>query len=202
EGSRSAGREQIGEQTDGVHRAKRQDLEIGAADRARGAELGNRRGRFGEIHDEDARERPLADLSQGGFERRFEGQVVVELLITDASLDPVEGRLILRNGDDAFAIRLLRGRRRGGDGGGWSKGCAYRQDYNRARARSLVACKGGDRGAGVGRPEWTVRRQIGPAADPLAAIDRRDAGENAGPRALPDGRSGPRRDHGVPVGVP
>ena len=119
---RSAGREQIAEQTDVVHGAERQDLEIGAADRPRGAELGNRRGRFGEIHNEDARERPLADLSQGGFERRFEGQVVIELLITDASLDPVEGRLILQDGDDAFAIRLLRGRRRGGDGGGCSHG--------------------------------------------------------------------------------
>src|SRR5712691_5448345 len=44
---RRAGREQIAEQADVVHGAERQELEIAAADRARRAELGDRRGRLG-----------------------------------------------------------------------------------------------------------------------------------------------------------
>ena len=67
---------------------------------------------FGEIEDQDARRGPLADAPQRGIERRLEGQLVVELQLADDPLDAVEGRLILEDGDDALAIRLLSARRR------------------------------------------------------------------------------------------
>ena len=41
---------------------------------------------------------------RAAFERRLEDQLVIELKLADDPLDPIEGRLILEDGDDAFAI--------------------------------------------------------------------------------------------------
>src|SRR5262249_44293254 len=93
----------------------RQDLQLAATDRAGRAQFGDRRGRVGQVEDQDARIAAFANAAQRGVERRLEGQIVVELQFADDALDAVERCLVLQDRDYALAVGASSGRGGGAD---------------------------------------------------------------------------------------
>jgi hypothetical protein len=107
----AAGGEQVAEQGDIVDVAERDELQLGAADRPRRADLGNRRARLRKIQQQNPRHGTRADPSQRSVERVGDDQLVVQLQLADHLLHPIEHRLMLHHGEDTFAYGLGRSRR-------------------------------------------------------------------------------------------
>ena len=111
-----AGREHVAVEPDIVDRAERHNLEVGAADRTRCAEFGDRRRRLAEVDDQHARTHPIVNTPQRRIERRLETQLVVQLQFADDALDAIERRLIVHDGKHACPVGLARG-------ADWTFGC-------------------------------------------------------------------------------
>ena len=85
-------------------------FEIGAADRARRADLGDRRRQLAEVEEQDARAAPARMRRSAASSVSVDGQLVIQLQLADDPLDAVERRLIVQDGEDALALGLERSR--------------------------------------------------------------------------------------------
>jgi hypothetical protein len=108
-GNERAGGEEVAEQGDVVDRAEREDLGLGTGHGPRRADLGDRRRRLRQVEDQHAGLHALAHAPQRGIEARLDDQFVVELQFSGDALNPVQRRLVLKDGDDAFAFDLPSG---------------------------------------------------------------------------------------------
>jgi hypothetical protein len=77
---------------------------------ARGADLSDRRRRFAEVDQQDARCRTRTDAPQRSVERIGYGEFVIQLQLTDDPLDPIDRRRLVEDGEDALALGFERGR--------------------------------------------------------------------------------------------
>src|SRR5262249_61565185 len=102
--------EKIAEQRDVIDDAECDDLDLLATYGTGCAELSNRCRRVAQVENQDARALALADAPQCRVERRLEAQLVIQVQLAHDRLNALERGLILKDGDDAYALGLLRGR--------------------------------------------------------------------------------------------